>query len=245
MSISRAFHVIDYLARRESSSLRGMANALGLPVGSAHRLLTQLESEGVAERTPAGEWALGFRMLEIVGTQLSRIGLPALARPYLEELAGQTNQTAFLGVRSGGDVVYLDKVQSDAHVQMYVELGTRRPLHATGLGKAMLAFTPERQQEAFLRGATLTSITEHTITDPATLRRQLAAARRRGFAVDKHETAAGVCCIAAPLLDLAGNVAGAVSVAGTDARIADEDPAVVQQVLDAGAEVSRRLGAGP
>jgi IclR family transcriptional regulator, KDG regulon repressor len=242
VSVERAFGVIEYLARRGPSSLRGIARELELPVSSVHRLLHSLEREHAVERTRNDEWSVGRRILELAGAQLERLELPAAARPVLEQLSGGTGQTAFLAVRSGAEVVYLDKVQTSAQVQLYVERGARRPIHSTALGKAMLAFVAEPVREDVLRGASLIAITEHTITEPAVLRDQLVIVRERGYATDRDEAALGICCLAAPVLDHLGYVAGAVSIAGTDHRLRSEAADLVQAITGAAAQISQRLG---
>lgn len=241
MSVERTFSVLEHLARTGPSSLRGIARELGLPIGSVHRLLHALERERAVERTESDEWTVGRRVLELAGTQLERIGLPKAARPVLEQLSERTGQTAFLAVRSGAEVVYLDKVQTSAHVQLYVELGARRPVHSTALGKAMLAFAAEQVRDEVL-GGPLAAVTEHTITDPEVLRRQLVTVRDRGYATDRDESAVGICCLAAPVLDHLGHVAGAVSIAGVDPQLRAEAPSMVQAITGAAGQISGRIG---
>jgi IclR family KDG regulon transcriptional repressor len=250
VSIARGFAVIDFLASHGPSSLRGLARQLDLPLGSAHRLVMALAAENVVERTTDDEWDLSYRLLNIAGEQLERLGLPKVARPALERLAEESGLTSFLAIRSGSEVVYLDKVQTSAQVQLYVELGARRPVHSTGLGKAMLAFLPESQLEEVLAGLTLIATTPHTITDLGELRRQLGDVRRAGFATDHEEIVIGVHCLAAPVFDLTGSAVGAISVAGTDPAISSglgesgrSGTFLANLVMDAAARVSRRLGA--
>lgn len=237
MSVERTFAVIEHLAAQGPTNLRRLARELGVPVGSAHRLIAAMADEGVVERDPHGEWRLTYRLVEIVGTQLERSGLTPRARPVLQELAAESGQTAFLATRSGRDVVYLDKVQSEAHVQLHVELGARRPIHATALGKAILAHLPAPDVDEILAGP-LHSLTDHTLTRPADVRHQLDEIRARGYAADKDEAVAGVSCLAAPVFDHAGSVVGAVSVAGTDHRLHVEDVALVRLVTSGAATVS-------
>jgi DNA-binding IclR family transcriptional regulator len=213
-----------------------------MPVGSTHRLLGALSDEGVVERTEADEWRLSYRVLSIAGLQLRHNGLPAHARPVLERMAAESGQTAFLATRAGSDVVYLDKVQTEAQVQLYVELGTRRPMHGTALGKAILAHLDEPQREELLASAELVPLTEYTITDPVVLREQLAAVRERGYATDKEEAVAGISCLAAPLFDVSGAVVAAISIAGTDPRLRREDGELTRLVAEGGTAVSQRLG---
>lgn len=243
MSISRALQVIDWVARHGPKSTRGLARELELPLGSTHRLLAELEAQHVVERTANDEWELSYRVLQIAGIQLERIQLPRLVRPILEQLAAETRETAFLAVPVQDEIVYLDKVQSDMQVQLRVELGTRRPMHCTGLGKAILAFLPQVQQERFLRAAQLAAFTPHTITDPVLLERELQQIRDVGYATDREEILIGVYCIAVPLINHNGHAVGAISVAGTSPRIGTERfEGLLSKVLAAGSHLSLRLG---
>jgi DNA-binding IclR family transcriptional regulator len=245
-SIPRAVHVIDLLARRGPLGVRAVAQQLGIPLGSAHRILQDLAGESVVERSAAGEWELSYRLLEIVGAQLERVQLPRLARPMLEQLANETRETTFLAVPSRDEIVYLDKVQTDLQLQLNVELGTRRPMHCTGLGKAMLAYLPEAQQEQVLAASPLRAFTAQTITDPMLLRLDLERTRQRGYAIDREEIIAGVHCVAVPILNHAGRAVGGISVAGTTPKVEGERlDALVARLKAAGEYVSRRLGFSP
>jgi DNA-binding IclR family transcriptional regulator len=242
-SIARSIHVIDLLARRGPLGVRAVAQQLSLPLGSAHRILNDLAAECIIERTAGGEWQLSYRLLEIVGVQLERVQLPRLARPVLEQLASDTRETTFLAVPSGDEIVYLDKVQTDMQLQLNVELGTRRPMHCTGLGKAILAFLPEAQQEQVLAGAPLRQYTPNTITDPIVLRLELERTRQRGYSIDREEIIPGIHCIAVPILNHVGRPVGAISIAGTTPKSEGERlDAMVSRLMGAGEYVSRRLG---
>jgi DNA-binding IclR family transcriptional regulator len=135
-------------------------------------------------------------------------------------------------------------VQSQAQVQLYIELGARRPIHATALGKAILAYLPEAGREEILNQP-LRALTEHTVTEPALLRHQLEEIRARGYATDKEEVVPGISCVAAPIFDHTQGVVGALSVAGTDARLHAEVPDLVEPVLAGATTVSLRLGLAP
>jgi DNA-binding IclR family transcriptional regulator len=233
---------LDLLARRGPLGVRAIAQALKLPLGSTHRLLQDFAAESVVERTPEGEWELSYRLVQIVGVQLERVQLPRLARPILEQLASETREAAFLAVPSRDEIVYLDKVQTDLQLQLNVEVGTRRPMHCTGLGKAILAFLPEVQVEQYLAGS-LRQFTPKTITDPMLLRLELQRTRARGYAVDHEEIILGVHCVAVPILNHASRPVGAISVAGTTPKTEGERlEALVLRIKAAGDYVSRRVG---
>lgn len=244
--IDRTFDLIELLARRGALGMRPIARELDVPIGSLHRLLNDLAEQAVLERTAEGDWQLSYRLLQIVGIQLERTNLPRLARPYLEQLAAETRETVFLAVPSRGEIVYLDKVQIDLQLQLNVELGTRRPMHATGLGKAILAFLPEVEQAQFLAAAPFQAFTERTITESILLQAELEAVRSAGYAIDQEEMIPGLHCIAVPLLNYTNRAVGAVSIAGVATRAGSERfEAMTKRLLGVGLELSLRLGYVP
>lgn len=242
-ALDRTFQVIELLANRGGLGVRPIARELALPIGSTHRILIDLDALAVVERTDDGDWQLSYRLLQIVGVQLERIQLPQLARPFLERLASDTRETVFLAVPSRDEIVYLDKVQTDLQLQLNVELGTRRPMYCTGLGKAILAFLPEAEQQRLLAQERFSAYTPNTITDPMLLSLELARTRARGYAIDREEIILGVHCIAVPLFNYVGRAVGAISIAGAGPRVDSERFApLVDRITTIGKQLSFRLG---
>lgn len=245
---SRTIHIIELLARRAPLGVRDIARELDLPLGSTHRILTDLDAEEIVERNDRGEWELSYRLLQIVGIHLDKLSLPRLARPHLEQLAADTHETAFLAVPSKGEIVHLDKVEVDTHetdmqLRLSIELGARRPMYCTGLGKAILAFLPPAQQEQYLPSGPFPRYTPNTITDPEELKLELQRTRERGYATDREETIVGMQCIAVPILNHLQQPVAAISIVGTG-LITDEVrfPSLVSKMTAVGSYLSRRLG---
>lgn len=243
-SIRRSVQVMELLARKGPMGVRAVAQQLGLPLGSVHRLLLDLEAEGVAERTIKGEWVLSFKLLEITGMQLDRIELPQLARPFADRIAEQTRETVNINALHNMMGVTIDKVRGNEGMQLDMRIGSRGPLHCGGAGKAMLAFMTPAEQ-AVVCGQPLAALTPHTITDPEALRAELGRIRTRGYSLDHDEVVVGVRCVAMPILDRSGRPVGAMSISGTSAK--QPGPALdrlVALLSEACGHVSRRLGYG-
>lgn len=235
--------VSELLAKRGPMGLRQMSRELGIPSASLHRILNDLQEQHVVERNEAAEWVLSFRLMQIVGAQIDRLRLPAVVRPFLEMAALETGETAFLAIPSGDEIVYIDMVRSEMQLQLNVELGTRRPMHCTGLGKAILAYLAPHRQRLFLSRREMPAYTAHTITDPMLLERELHRIRQSGFAIDREEIILGVHCVAVPLLNHTSRAVGAISVAGTSTRRENERfEALTQFMLKIGGDISARLG---
>ena len=241
-SIKRSVQVMELLAGKSPLGVRAVAKQLGLPLGSVHRLLLDLEAEAITERTPAGEWELSFRLLEITGLQLERIELPRLFRPYAEKIALATGETVNLNALSGQNSVCIDKVRGNDGMQLDVRIGSRGSMHCGGAGKAMLAYmTPEDQARVF--GAPLLALTSKTITDLDALKAELARIKARGYSIDDQEVVMGVYCVAVPIFDRNSRPFGAMSITGPSVKAPGPEIAPMAAMLnEACGAISRRLG---
>ncbi len=241
-AITRAIQAMDLLARKGPLGVRAVAQQLDLPLGSVHRLLLDLEEEGVAERTPGGEWELSYRLLQITGIQLERIALPALARPFAERIAQATRETVNINMLSGDHAICIDKVRGSEGMQLDLRIGSRGPIYCGGAGKAMLAFLSEPDRQRIL-AQPMPALTPHTITDPKALDAELSRIRQRGYAIDDQEVVMGVYCVAVPILDANGRPAGTISITGTSVKAPGPEVQPLADMLnEACAHVSRRLG---
>jgi IclR family acetate operon transcriptional repressor len=241
-SIKRSVQVMDLLARKSPLGVRAIATQLALPLGSVHRLLLDLEEEGIAERTADGEWELSFRLLEITGSQLERIELPRLARPYAEKIAQATGETVNLNALSGRNGVCIDKVRGNEGMQLDMRIGSRGPMHCGGAGKVMLAYmAPSEQAKVF--ELPLVALTAKTITDLDVLKAELVRIKARGYSIDDQEVVIGVYCVSVPILDRSGHPAGSMSITGPSVKAPGPDilPKVAMLNEACGA-VSRRIG---
>jgi DNA-binding IclR family transcriptional regulator len=241
-SIKRSVQVMELLARKSPMGVRAVASTLGLPLGSVHRLLLDLEEEGIAERTLEGEWELSFRLLEITGIQLERIALPSLARPFAEHIAEATRETVNINVLSGLHGICIDKVRGSEGMQLDMRIGTKGSIYCGGAGKAMLAYMNEVDQQKVLDGP-MPPLTPKTITDPETLRAELVRIKARGYSIDDQEVVMGVYCVAVPILHANGRPAGAISITGASVKAPGPDvQPLVDMLNEACGHVSRRLG---
>jgi DNA-binding IclR family transcriptional regulator len=242
-SVKRAFQVLNLLAVRAPLGVRAVAQQLNLPLGSTHRILIDLEAESVVERTPAGDWELSFRLLEITGFQIERIQIPQIARPMLERLAETSEESVHLSAPSGAETVCLDKAQTNFRLQLSTRIGSHGPMYCTGSGKALLAFLPEGEREDLSAAQPFRAVTPHTITSLSALRRELQRTRERGYSLDHEEAVLGVHCVGVPILNRFGRPVAAISISGASPKAAGPQlERLVQALQDAAAYVSRRLG---
>ena len=178
-------------------TLTELAQRAALPVPTTHRLVGELVAWGALARTSSGEYVVGRRLWDLGLLAPVQTGLRQLASPFLHDIYAATLATVHLAVRDGAEVLYLDRLAGHASVPVVSTIGSRLPLHSTGVGKVLLAHAPPDVQAAAL--ARLVRITPYTITQPGTLRRQLARAVRDGYATTVEEMSLGACSVAVPL----------------------------------------------
>ena len=178
-------------------TLTELAARAELALPTAHRLVGELVGWGALARTATGHYVVGRRLWDLGLLAPVQAGLVEVASPHLHDLYAATLATVHLAVRDGTEVLYLERLRGHASVPVVSTVGSRLPLHATGVGKVLLADAPADVQQAVL--ADLPRITAYTITQPGTLRRQLAAVRRDGYATTVEEMSLGACSVAVPI----------------------------------------------
>ena len=178
-------------------TLTELAGRAGVPVPTAHRLAAELVAWGALARNGDGEFVIGRRLWDIGLLAPVQAGLVELASPYLHDLYGATLATVHLAVRDGTEVLYLDRLSGSVSVPVVSTVGSRLPLHATGVGKVLLAHAPGEVQDAVLTD--LPRITPYTVTQPGRLRRQLRQVLRDDYATTSEEMSLGACSVAVPI----------------------------------------------
>lgn len=243
-ALDRGLGVLAELARGGGATLSELAERLAEPAPSLYRALITLEGHGMAELDPATQhWHVGAGAFRVGSAFLRRTSLLERARPEMHALMAATGETANLGVARGTAVLFIGQVETHETIRAFFPPGTESPLHASGIGKALLAFLPEARRTALLDRLDLTRFTPATLADRAALEADLAAIRTRGFAVDDEERTAGMRCVAAPVFDAMGEAVAGLSVSGPVSRMSPERAAAMAaEVRAAAARLSVALG---
>ncbi|WP_255770817.1 IclR family transcriptional regulator [Pseudarthrobacter sulfonivorans] len=181
---------------RGALSLTDIAEKSGLPLSTAHRLVNELTDWGFLSREPNGRYQLGIRLWELA--QNTGRQLRDAAQPYVQDLFSLTGETAHLAVRAGHDVLYIDRVYGSKRVPRASRVGGRLPMHATAVGKVILAFEDDWVRDAYLN-RDLERPTAHTHIDPRKFAEELAQIRAQGYATTLEEVRLGSCSIAVPV----------------------------------------------
>lgn len=197
-------------------SLTELAQRAALPLPTAHRLVHELLAWGALTRLPSGGYVIGRRVWDLGLLAPVQSGLRAVAAPFLQDLFGATLATVHLAVRDGTSVLYLDRVSGHASVPVVSYVGSRLPMHATGVGKVLLAHAPAPVQGEVL--GHLTRVTPYTITQPGQVREQLRRVLRDGFAQTSEEMSLGACSVAVPIRGADDKVVAALGIVVPDLR---------------------------
>ncbi len=236
------FAVIDAMGSADADvlSLAELTRRTGLAKPTVHRICADLVERRVLDRVDGG-FRLGIHLFELGSRVPAQRSLRELALPFLEDLYEAAHELVHIAVLDGTDVVCIEKIASHRAAVSPARVGGRDPAYCTGVGKAMLAYSPDESLDAVLaRG--LAPRTPYTIVVPQLLRSQLGEVRRAGVAYDREELALGMTCVAAPVLDSRGRAVAALSISGPPSRFEPERVAVAVRTAALGLSRSLRSG---
>jgi IclR family acetate operon transcriptional repressor len=244
-SLVKALNILAVLAEEEPPyTLTQLSRQLQLHVSTVHRLLVNLVRHGFVEEDPvSGGYQLSYRVLRMGLRVLDRLDFRRVAQPLLRDLNLRTKETVHLAILQDGRAISIEKFDSPQPVGLDARLGGVMPLHCTGVGKVLLAFQSEDLLNQIVQSPGLTRRTARTITNPAQLRKELEMIRQQGYAVDQEEAVDGLRCVAGPVINHAGQIVAAFSVAGPATRLT---PARIREIAhlvrETSQEISYRLG---
>ena len=198
-------------------TLGELADRSRLPVSTTYRLATQMVELGVLEHTDRVGYRIGLRLWETGSLAPRLASLRDVAVPFMQDLYEVTHDNVHLAVRQDYEVLYVEKVAGRESVSIKSHEARRLPLHATGVGKVLLAHAPEAFQHEVLRRG-LTRYTPHTIVAPGRLRAALQQIRESGVSYSLEELTLGTVSVAAPVRDADGDVVAALSIVGRSSR---------------------------
>ena len=237
--LQKAFDLLELLqGEEEPKSLDELVAASGLAKSTAHRLLANLLGRGYVEKNAAGRYSLGLKLLALGAAVRQRQSLRDLARPIMERLRDSLGETVNLGKVEGETVVYLETVESQQSIRVIGSLGIVDPVHATSIGKAILAWLAPHERPVIRNWKRLTA---STISSAQAFAIELEKVRSQGYAVDDEESMEGGRCIGVPILKSGRPVAG-LSVSGPSSRIRKDRIREMATVLkEASREISERI----
>ena len=243
-TVLKALDVLETLAySAQPLSAPEVAERCGLTRPTTYRLISTLVARGYVATGQDGRYRLGSKMLSLSKRLIEHAQLPLIARPDMEALCQATGESVHLAVIEDHEVLYVDKVESARAAQMYSVVGTRNPLHSTSLGKAILAFLPQDEQQLLLGRISYTERTPNTITSRSELEHHLDMIRTRGYAIDDVENEEGIRCVGVPIMGNTGVPIAAISISGPVMRITpDRATELAVALRETGRRISEKFG---
>lgn len=245
-TLERGLTVLLALKELRRAPLSVLARQVGLSASTAYRLLETLRQHGFVEwEEQSGMYSVGLRAYQVGLAFAERSNLIQAAQGSMDALVAELNETVNLAVLYGAEAVYVHQVEGRQLVRMFAHLGAGAPLHASGVGKVLLAWRPEQEVRQKLGDGPFPAYTPHSITTLPALLRELEGVRTRGYGLDDQERELGVRCLAVPVRDHSREVVAALSISAPTSRFApDQIGEVAGHVQRAAAQVSARLGWG-
>ncbi|MDA8330616.1 MAG: IclR family transcriptional regulator [Candidatus Dormibacteraeota bacterium] len=241
-SIDRALDALELVAGGHELKLTDVAKELGVSRATAFRLLVNLERRDYVEHDAQRHVYYVGRRLSALASDAEDRTVVVLAKPGMNQLRQFVGETVNLAVLRHNELVYATVLDVERSLRLAARVGSVAPLHATALGKAVLATLSDERAMELAGDEPYKKFTSNTLTFAVDLLSELACIRERGFAVDREEAEVGATCIAAALKRSDGQAVGAISVSGPTARmtsLSNED--VGKRVQALCAEVSKAL----
>ncbi|MFS8047242.1 HTH-type transcriptional regulator BhcR [Rhizobium sp. BR 314] len=235
--LDRSLKLLELVAEADGAVLTDLADQSAMAPSTVHRLLTSLAQHGmVAHDSETGAWTIGVKAFEIGTAYLRFRKLSTISRPFLKQLMEETGETANIAIEEDGDVVFISQAESHAPMRAFFRPGRRGPIHASGIGKAIISTWPDSRIEAALGERTLQHFTEKTRDTLPALLKDLTEIRSRGWSIDDEEHTLGMRCVAAPIFDEYGDAVAGISVSGPAVRLPDEKVHALGPIVRAAAE---------
>ncbi len=242
--LDRSLNLLSLIADADGSTLSDLADHTGMAPSTVHRLLSSLANHGMLTHDPeSGDWTIGVRAFEIGNAFLRYRKLGTISRPFLKRLMDECGETANVAIEDEGDVVFISQIESHAPMRAFFRPGRRGPIHASGIGKAILSTWSDTDIGQALTGKTLTHFTAHTLDTLPALLKDIQQIRARGWSIDDEEHTLGMRCIAAPLFNEHGEAIAGISVSGPAVRLPKDKLGVLGPVIRRTAdELTKAMG---
>ncbi len=248
-SIEKCFVILDCLNKSDSLlTLEEIIQRTGYKKTTCFRLVKTMLDLGILERAASTKtYQFGYRLIQLGSSALKNMNLRKSAVPSLRQLRDETGETVNLGILSGSEVLFVERIMSDYLVNININVGDRLPLHISSMGKVMLAFLSEENREKIIPQMNLLQKTDRTIVTEDELRQEIETIRKRGYAINDEEIEKGLRTVAAPIINYTGEAFAAINIAWLIARhpkrsVFTEFGAKVVKVAE---QISRSMGYSP
>ncbi|HYG91748.1 MAG TPA: IclR family transcriptional regulator [Azospirillum sp.] len=237
-AVARALAIFDaFDAAHTAMTLQEIAQRLQMPKTTAFRLVNTLEKAGFLVRLETQEYCLSWKLVRLSGLVKSNLGIRETARPVMIELSRRSGETITLNALSGIERVCIEVIDTPSPLMSIVKPGEHVPLLFGATGRLLMAYMSSEELEEVLRRSP-----QGSTIDRVALQRELERFRAQGYALTSGQRVPGVTAISVPIRDMKETVRYCLSLTGPSVRVDGSVPEFVQLMVNAGADISRRLG---
>ncbi|MCH3964905.1 MAG: IclR family transcriptional regulator [Clostridium sp.] len=242
-SAERVLQIFEHLAAYPNGqTINEISTQLGYAPSSTHALLKTLLDNGYLYIDEIKRYKLGPKLIQLGKSVSSHMSIDKIAQPLLEKTMEELEETIFMAVLFKGEVIYVAKANSYKTVTTNAQIGSRKPIYCTGLGKVFLAFMDIDEKTKILNNLNFKKFTKNTVTSKEELLKQLISFRNQGYTVDDEEIEEGLYCIAVPVFDSSKHVIAALSASGPKQRMLSKKELVIKKMLSVSNLLSYQLG---
>jgi IclR family acetate operon transcriptional repressor len=242
-ALERGLNLLAIIAEADGLSLTSIAQRAGIAPSTAHRILNTLKAGGFVQDDDQGRYLIGVQAFRTGSAFLRNRKMVDVGRGTMRHLMEASGETVNMGIENDGYIVFVSQIESHQSIRAFHRPGARGPMHASSLGKAILASLTDEALSQRLHHVGMPRFTKHTIVDPDTLLADLETVRKRGWAIDDQEQSEGLRCVGAAVHNEYGEVMGAISISGPTVRVTEERLGELgPMVKRAAREITERVG---
>lgn len=242
-TLSNAIDVINvFESEPKPLSIQDIVRSTKMNRTSVYRILYTLRSKGILEMDEnTGKYSLGIKMVQLSSLVLQRLDIRQIARPYLEKLWKESNETIHLVVMNEKNAIFIDKLETRNTIFMGSHIGWVAPLYSTASGKMLLSYQTEEFINDYLEAITIIPYTYKTITDKHDFKHNLRLIREKGYSFDNEEMVEGLKCIAVPITNAGGKIVAALSISGPTSRMSIKQDQVIDMMFEYASMISHEV----
>jgi DNA-binding IclR family transcriptional regulator len=245
-SVVKTFRLLERVCTsKEPYKLSDLSNALNLSIGATQRITSTLIEIGYLQRDPKNKtYRVTPKILSLRYSPLSFYDIREIALPFMRALNQQINEVVNLAILDNDELLFIERIETTSHsLTTNVRVGTRRPLYCTAMGKVLIAFLPSEEQDAIISRLQLKGFNKNTITDKATLKKQLEKIQIQGFSENQGEYSEGIFALAVPITNHEGRGVAGMNIAIPKSRFNKEKVyrEYLPSLLEQGKNISAKL----
>ncbi|MGM0923688.1 MAG: IclR family transcriptional regulator [Bacillota bacterium] len=245
-SLERALTLLNKLSEYpEGIQISRLAEQVGLTKSTVHRLLATLTNMNYTIKDEeTDKYKIGLQVLFLSRNLINNINVVTIAKPFLEKLCQEVNETVHLCIEDRGEVIYIDKIESNQTIRMYSRIGSRAPIYCTAVGKVLLSGMDQDKKNETISKMKFIPKTPTTITSKKEFLEEIEKVDSQGYALDNSENEASLMCVAFPIFDHNGKIIASFSVSGPNNRVTPEliETTLIGKMKQYSVEISRNLG---